>query len=74
MSKNVAPDDRLKLVLFLLRVSVFAVMLVWTVDKFINPAHAAAVYKAFYFMPDLQPAVMMVLGGIELLLILAFLA
>jgi hypothetical protein len=26
-------------------------MLMWTLDKFVRPAHAAAVYKAFYRLP-----------------------
>lgn len=33
--------DRIGLALLLLRVSIFVVMLVWTLDKFINPGHAA---------------------------------
>ncbi len=32
---------RLPIALFLLRLSVFTVMTFWTMDKFINPGHAA---------------------------------
>ena len=66
-------ESRLKLVLFLLRISVFSVMLVWILDKFINPVHAAAVYEKLYFIPGLAGNVMAVLGGLELVLIMAFL-
>lgn len=33
--------ERLSIALLLPRVSIFIVMLVWTLDKFINPGHAA---------------------------------
>ncbi|NES82615.1 MAG: hypothetical protein F6K10_15050 [Moorea sp. SIO2B7] len=36
-------SNRIPLVLFLLRLSVFIVMLMWTIDKFVRPEHAAAV-------------------------------
>ena len=42
---------RLPLVLLLLRLSVFVVMLMWTLDKFVRPAHAATIYKVFYRLP-----------------------
>ncbi len=40
--------DRVRLPLFLLRAGVFIVMLMWTLDKFIHPGHAAGVFKKFY--------------------------
>ncbi len=36
-------EERLPLALFLLRLGVFVVMFVWTLDKFVNTAHAAKV-------------------------------
>lgn len=68
-----ADQGKLRRVLLLLRVSVFVVMLVWTVDKFVRPAHASSVYETFYLTPALGAAVMYAIGVAELLLISAFL-
>ena len=67
-------DKRLQLSLLFLRLSVFLVMFMWTIDKFINPGHAASVYANFYYIPGLDSAVMYALGGIEIILLLLFLA
>ena len=67
-------DKRLQLSLLLLRLSVFLVMFMWTIDKFINPGHAASVYEKFYYIQGLDSAVMYALGGIEIILLLLFLA
>ncbi len=37
-------------VLLLLRVSVFVVMLVWTIDKFVRPEHAISIFEHVYFV------------------------
>ena len=58
--------------LLLLRLSVFLVMLMWTLDKFINPDHSAAVYANFYQLGGLGPQVFLIIGALELLLLLAF--
>lgn len=70
---NTNEPRHLPLALFLLRVSVFVVFLVWTLDKFVRPQHASTVYQHFYFAPALSAAVFYVLGFIELVLILGFL-
>ena len=59
--------------LFYMRLSVALVLLMWTVDKFVNPAHGVAVYEKFYFIPGLGNQVMQILGGLELILIALFL-
>jgi uncharacterized membrane protein YkgB len=64
--------DRQSLALLLLRISVFIVMLVWTLDKFINPNHAAAVYEKFYLLGGLGKEIMFVAGVIELVILAAF--
>lgn len=64
--------DRTATSLLMLRLSVFLVMLVWTVDKFINPDHAARVYEHFYFIPGLGETTFMAIGVAELLLLAAF--
>jgi len=66
------PSDRLPVALLLLRLSVFTVMLVWTLDKFINPGHAAAVYENFYLLAGLGKQVMYTVGALELALLIAF--
>lgn len=66
-------ETRLALSLLLLRLTVFVVMLMWTLDKFFNPGHAAAVYQNFYFIKGVGPNVMTILGGLEIALLVAFL-
>lgn len=63
---------RLPLSLLLLRLSVFLVMLVWTIDKFVNPAHAIGVYESFYFIAGVSPTVMRAIAAVELVIVLAF--
>jgi hypothetical protein len=65
-------ESRISLSLVLLRVGVFIVMLVWTFDKFINPAHAIAVYANFYSLRDLAPAIIYTIAAIELVIIVGF--
>jgi hypothetical protein len=66
--------DRISLALLALRGGVFLVMLMWTLDKFVNAPHAARIFENFYGVGGLGPAVMTALGAAELLLILAFAA
>ena len=66
--------NRIEWSLLLLRLGVFIVMFVWTLDKFLNPDHAAKVFENFYFIGGLGEEIMMVIGAAELLIILAFLA
>ena len=69
-----ATNQRLRISLLLLRLGVFIVMLMWTLDKFVNPGHAAAVYENFYMLSGLRAAVMYTIAALELLLVLAFVA
>lgn len=64
---------RLEISLVALRLGVFLVMLLWTLDKFINPTHAAKVYEKFYFIAGLESTVMYALGVVEILILLGFL-
>lgn len=66
-------DRKLAYSLFALRVTVFLVMLMWTLDKFVNPEHAAAVFSQFYGLSGMGHSVLMVIAGLELIIILAFL-
>ncbi len=67
-------DDRRRIaeVLLALRLSILLVMLVWTLDKFVNPAHAAGVYANFYFVRGIGPGVMHAIAVVELLVLAGF--
>ena len=64
--------SRLSLALLWLRLGVFITMLAWTLDKFVQPAHAARVFENFYGLAGIGSTVLAVLGGLELLLLLGF--
>jgi putative oxidoreductase len=66
-------DNRLQVALLLLRAGVFIVMLVWTLDKLLRPEHMASVFERYYGIGGLGSVAAWVIGGAELLLILAFL-
>lgn len=67
-----ALQTRLSRSLLVLRWGVFVVMLMWTLDKFVNPAHTGKVYNAFYGIDWLSHNLSYIIGGLELLLVLAF--
>ena len=67
-------DNKLQLSLLLLRLSVFLVMFMWTIDKFINPGHAAKVYEKFYYIAGMESVAMYAIGAVEMVVLLLFLA
>lgn len=66
-------DNRLSLVLFFLRISVFAVMLMWTIDKFVNPDHATAVFAHFYGIEAVAGGALKAIATAELVILAGFL-
>lgn len=66
-------QNRTEWALFLLRLGVFIVMFAWTLDKFLNPGHAAKIFEKFYLIGGMGEGIMMLVGVVELLIILAFL-
>ena len=60
--------------LLLLRLGIFIVMVMWTIDKLINPGHAGAVFANFYGLEGTGATVLMVIGLLQLLVVLAFVA
>jgi putative oxidoreductase len=58
--------------LLVLRITVFLVMLIWTIDKFVRPNHAASIYEHFYFLPGLGPTIIYSIGAAELILLIGF--
>ena len=67
-------EDRLPLALLLLRIGVFIVMFMWTLDKFVHPEHAAKVFKGFYAIGGISNQTMYLIGAVELIIILGFAA
>ena len=65
-------EDKVKLPLLSLRLSVALVMWVWVIDKFVNAQHTVVVWKAFYFVENLPLNASYVLGVLQGLVILAF--
>ena len=64
---------RVSFVLLLTRISIFMAMIIWVIDKFANPDHAAAVFEAFYGISGLGTGVSYLLGAIQLTIMIAFL-
>lgn len=71
-NRVITNSDRIPMALFLLRISIFLVMFMWTIDKFINPAHSAKVYEGFYFISLGQNA-FYIIGAIEMVILAVFL-
>lgn len=65
-------DEKLQWSLLFLRLTVFLVMFMWMLDKFINPGHAAKVFEKFYYISGLDVAVMYTIGAIEIIILLLF--
>ncbi|WP_439510082.1 hypothetical protein [Marinimicrobium koreense] len=65
---------RLTWSLLLLRLGVFIVMLMWTLDKFVQPEHSARVFEGFYGLGGFSAEIFYAIGVVELALVLAFVA
>src|SRR5258708_37229876 len=63
---------RIRLSLLLLRIGVFIVMLMWTLDKLVRPGHAGGIFKKFYGIDPGGPTLFHALGALELLLLALF--
>jgi putative oxidoreductase len=65
-------EERLQLALLTLRLGVFIVFFVWTLDKLLRPEHTASVFERYYGISGMGAFASYFLGALELLLILAF--
>ena len=74
MQNNTDIQNRLQWSLLSLRVTIFIVMFVWTLDKFVNPAHGMAIFEKFYGIGGVPEMAVYVMGALQLSLVLAFLA
>jgi putative oxidoreductase len=63
---------RIAIGLLVLRLTIFLVMLIWTIDKFVRPEHAGSVYEHFYFLPGFGATIVYAIGVAELLLLVGF--
>jgi hypothetical protein len=63
---------QLPIALLLLRLGIFVVFLVWTLDKLVLPEHAAKVFTSFYGLGGLSESIFYAIGAAQLVLILAF--
>lgn len=66
-------EQKLRFALLMLRLSVFLVMFMWTIDKFLNPEHAKQVFTHFYFLSNLEDWHLNMIGAIQMLIIVGFL-
>lgn len=64
--------NRLALSLLVMRLSIFLVLLMWTLDKLLRPTHASGVFEQFYGLSEFTGAWMTTLAIVELLIILLF--
>ncbi len=64
---------KLSLALFFLRISVFIVMAMWSLDKLLSPGHAAAVFENFYFIANIGTGLLLAIGLVQLAIEIAFL-
>ncbi|GAA0404081.1 hypothetical protein GCM10009133_10910 [Cocleimonas flava] len=44
----------------------------WTVDKFVNPGHTAAIFNKFYSISGLASSIFTIIGVLELILLALF--
>lgn len=64
---------KLELGLLMLRLGIFIVMLMWTLDKLINPAHSGGVFANFYKF-EAGPSLLAILAILELVLLALFIS
>jgi putative oxidoreductase len=72
MMNSLESRNRVGVALLVLRLTVFVVMLIWTIDKFVRPEHAASVYEHFYFLRGLGPTLMYAIGAAEIVVLIGF--
>ena len=66
-------NQRLPVSLLLLRVGIFIVMFMWTMDKFFNSGHTVSVFKRYYYLDLPTTQIVFGIAIAELLLLLGFL-
>ena len=67
-------SNRVGVALLVLRVTVFLVMLVWTLDKFVEPQHVSKIMEHFYFIKGVSDWMIYIIGALELTVLVGFVA
>lgn len=67
-------ENKLSISLLFIRLSVFLVMFMWTMDKFINTEHAIKIFEKFYYINGLESIFIYGLATVELIVLLLFVA
>lgn len=67
------PKDALAWSLFGLRLGIFVVLAMWTLNKFVNPAGTAAVFQGFYGISGLSEIASFAIGASQGAVVIAFL-
>lgn len=65
-------NDRLSIALLCLRLSVFLVMIMWIIAKFIKPEMAVNIAKGFYNISGFENYVFIIIGAVQLLVLIGF--
>jgi hypothetical protein len=65
-------QKRLPVALLGLRLTLALVFAVWSLDKFVNPDHGAAVFQAFYGLQTVPPTLVYAAGVVQAVLVAAF--
>ncbi|QDU82535.1 hypothetical protein Pla110_42930 [Polystyrenella longa] len=58
--------------LLLLRMGVALVFFMWTLDKLLNPEHAAGIFERYYQLSGFGTALMVGIGVVQMALVVAF--
>ncbi len=66
-------ENRIRISLLSLRLGVFVVMLVWTLDKIFRPGHAGMIFRDYYYLPDPGSGLLTAIGVAEIVILLLFL-
>jgi putative oxidoreductase len=66
--------QKIEWALFLLRLGIFIVMFIWVIEKFINPDHLVRNLAYFYYTDGVSETISYIVGTLELIVVLAFLA
>ncbi len=64
--------DKLANYLFIMRITIGLVFIMWTGDKFVNPVHAQSVFEWFFFLPGLGEKIFLGIGIAETILVALF--
>jgi hypothetical protein len=65
-------NSNLKNSLFILKLGVLAVLVMWNVDKYVNPEHTAGVFNRFYLVSSLNLNMSYIIGGLQSIVLLMF--